>query len=136
MGDILAAGARQDSRLPGGGQSRLALHHPAAARSRFERRDGIASMIQPMIQSIPSAAAPAAGQVAYFSMEIAIDPAIPTYSGGLGVLAGDLLRSAADLALPVTAVTLVSHRGYLRQEIVDGAQVEHRQPWSPVEHAT
>ena len=43
---------------------------------------------------------PASGLVAYCSMEIAIDPAMPTYSGGLGVLAGDTLRSAADLGVP------------------------------------
>ncbi|MDT7813394.1 MAG: glycogen phosphorylase, partial [Acidobacteriaceae bacterium] len=43
--------------------------------------------------------------VAYFSMEIAITPAIPTYSGGLGVLAGDTLRAAADMRLPLVAVT-------------------------------
>jgi len=47
--------------------------------------------------------------IAYFSMEIAIDPAMPTYSGGLGVLAGDTIRSAADLKLPMVAVTL-GHR--------------------------
>ena len=50
--------------------------------------------------------------VAYFSMEIGLDPAVPTYSGGLGVLAGDSLRAAADLKLPMIAVTLVHRRGY------------------------
>src|SRR5665213_2166104 len=48
-------------------------------------------------------------QIAYFSMEIAVAPNIPTYSGGLGVLAGDTLRSAADTGLPLLAVTLL-HR--------------------------
>jgi len=43
---------------------------------------------------------PSSGHVAYFSMEIAIHPSMPTYSGGLGVLAGDTLRSAADLGIP------------------------------------
>ena len=52
---------------------------------------------------------PDAGQVAYFSMEIAIQPSMPTYSGGLGVLAGDTLRSAADLRVPLAAFTLL-HR--------------------------
>lgn len=70
-------------------------------------------------------------RVAYFSMEIAIDPAIPTYSGGLGVLAGDMMRSAADLAVPLIGVTLVSRRGYFRQEIVNGVQVERAEPWEP-----
>lgn len=45
--------------------------------------------------------------IAYFSMEIALEPGMPTYSGGLGVLAGDTIRSAADLKLPMVAVTLV-----------------------------
>ena len=51
-------------------------------------------------------------RIAYFSMEIALRNEIPTYSGGLDVLAGDTLRSAADLELPMVAVTLVSRRGY------------------------
>lgn len=44
--------------------------------------------------------------IAYFSMEIALEPAMPTYSGGLGMLAGDTVRSAADLKLPTIAVAL------------------------------
>ena len=74
---------------------------------------------------------------AYFSMEIALRPEIPTYSGGLGVLAGDTLRSAADLALPLVAVTLVSRAGYFRQTIdANGAQGEQPDPWDPAQHAT
>jgi glycogen phosphorylase len=42
--------------------------------------------------------------IAYFSMEIALEPGMPTYSGGLGVLAGDTLRSAADMKIPLIAV--------------------------------
>lgn len=74
-------------------------------------------------------------RVAYFSMEIAFDEAIPTYSGGLGVLAGDLLRSAADLGAPMVGVTLVSRAGYFRQQIVAGRQVEQPEPWDPAAHA-
>ncbi|GIZ51639.1 alpha-glucan family phosphorylase [Noviherbaspirillum aridicola] len=75
-------------------------------------------------------------RVAYFSMEIALDSQLPTYSGGLGVLAGDMMRSAADLALPVVGVTLVSRAGYFRQEITEGGrQVEHPSPWNPAQHA-
>jgi starch phosphorylase len=71
-------------------------------------------------------------RVAYFSMEIALRNEIPTYSGGLGVLAGDTLRSAADLALPLVAVSLVSRAGYFRQEIdAHGRQVEHPAMWDP-----
>jgi len=50
--------------------------------------------------------------IAYFSMEIALETHIPTYSGGLGILAGDTLRSAADLGLPVVGVTLLHRKGY------------------------
>ncbi|MGA8033969.1 MAG: alpha-glucan family phosphorylase, partial [Casimicrobiaceae bacterium] len=47
-------------------------------------------------------------RVGYFSMEIALRPEVPTYAGGLGILAGDTVRSAADLEIPLVAVTLVS----------------------------
>ena len=70
--------------------------------------------------------------IAYFSMEIALDPSIPTYSGGLGVLAGDTLRSFADLAVPVIAVTLVHRKGYFRQHLdAQGNQTEEPQFWNP-----
>ena len=75
-------------------------------------------------------------RIAYFSMEIALDPAIPTYSGGLGVLAGDTMRSAVNLHLPMVGVTLVSRQGYFRQEIGPGGrQIEHPDPWQPEQHA-
>ena len=71
-------------------------------------------------------------RIAYFSMEIALQNDIPTYSGGLGILAGDTIRSAADLELPMVAVTLVSRAGYFRQELdVDGVQIEHPDFWQP-----
>ncbi|MFW6094153.1 MAG: alpha-glucan family phosphorylase [Pseudomonadota bacterium] len=76
-------------------------------------------------------------QVAYFSMEIALQDDIPTYAGGLGVLAGDTMRSAADLELPIVAVTLASRAGYFRQVLtVDGAQSEEPDYWRPEDHAT
>ena len=69
-------------------------------------------------------------RVAYFSMEIALRSEIPTYAGGLGMLAGDTLRSATDLELPMVAVSLVSHAGYFRQEIdAQGRQTEHAATW-------
>src|SRR5436309_4833757 len=68
--------------------------------------------------------------VAYFSMEIALDPAMPTYSGGLGVLAGDTIRSAADLKLPMVAVTLLHRKGYFRQKLDEnGWQTEEPADW-------
>jgi glycogen phosphorylase len=70
--------------------------------------------------------------IAYFSMEIALDPDMPTYSGGLGMLAGDTLRSAADLGAPVVAVTLVYRKGYFRQYLDPaGNQSEQPQQWEP-----
>src|SRR3954463_8102433 len=70
--------------------------------------------------------------VAYFSMEIALDKAIPTYSGGLGVLAGDTLRSAADLSLPVVGVSLLHRKGYFEQHIDEhGNQTEAPSDWRP-----
>ena len=69
-------------------------------------------------------------RIAYFSMEIALRNEIPTYAGGLGVLAGDTMRSAADLELPMVAVSLASHAGYFRQEIdAQGRQMEHAETW-------
>ena len=55
--------------------------------------------------------------VAYFSMEIGLEPGMPTYSGGLGVLAGDTVRSAADLKVPLVAVTLLHRAGYFYQRL-------------------
>ena len=73
--------------------------------------------------------------IAYFSMDVAFDSAIPTYSGGLGILAGDTLRSAADLGLPVTALTLLHRKGYFDQRLdADGNQLESPSHWSPEEH--
>src|SRR5512134_1212320 len=76
-------------------------------------------------------------RIAYFSMEIALRPDVPTYAGGLGVLAGDTVRSAADLELPLVAVTLVSRNGYFRQELdAQGRQTEQPEPWKPEAYAT
>src|SRR3954469_3696698 len=74
-------------------------------------------------------------RIAYFSMEIALADGVPTYSGGLGVLAGDMMRSAADLGAPLVGVTLASRQGYFRQEIVAGRQLERPEGWDPATHA-
>src|SRR5277367_3449095 len=84
--------------------------------------------------STPEAASPdlSTRRIAYFSMEIALSPALPTYSGGLGMLAGDTLRSAADTAAPMVAISLVHRRGYFRQHLDEhGQQTEFDVPWSP-----
>jgi glycogen phosphorylase len=68
--------------------------------------------------------------VAYFSMEIALENAMPSYSGGLGVLAGDTVRAAADIRLPMVAVSLLYRRGYFSQRLgEDGSQTEEPVKW-------
>jgi starch phosphorylase len=80
---------------------------------------------------------PSAGNVAYFSMETAINPGMPTYSGGLGVLAGDTLRSAADLGVPLVAFTLLHRKGYFQQHLDrSGMQSEDVQSWNPSDFCT
>jgi len=75
--------------------------------------------------------------IAYFSMEIGIRSEIPTYSGGLGVLAGDTIRSSADLRIPLVAVTLVSKKGYVKQKLMeDGNQIECPDEWDPSKFMT
>ena len=75
-------------------------------------------------------------QIAYFSMEMALELAMPTYCGGLGVLAGDMMRAAADGQLPVVGVSLLHRKGYFRQKLDrQGAQTEEPCEWT-VEHFT
>jgi len=65
--------------------------------------------------------------IAYFSMEIALESAIPTYAGGLGILAGDTLRSAADDEISMAGITLLSRKGYFRQ-IIDNTGWQSEEP--------
>jgi starch phosphorylase len=74
----------------------------------------------------------ASAKVAYFSMEIHVEDDIPTYGGGLGVLAGDTVRAAADLGVPIVAVTLAHRQGYVRQQLdAHGNQLEGPSSWLP-----
>jgi starch phosphorylase len=76
-------------------------------------------------------------KIAYFSMEIGLKNEIPTYSGGLGVLAGDTIKTGADLKLPMVAVTLLSKKGYFKQELDEnGRQTELPFSWDPSEYMT
>lgn len=69
--------------------------------------------------------------IAYFSMEIALEAEIPTYSGGLGVLAGDTIRAAADLRIPMIGITLAHRKGYFHQSLdSNGWQSEAPEEWS------
>ncbi|MDI6728758.1 MAG: alpha-glucan family phosphorylase [Thermodesulfovibrionales bacterium] len=71
-------------------------------------------------------------KIAYFSMEIGVRSDMPTYSGGLGILAGDTIKSAADLNLPVVAVTILTKKGYFKQELdIYGRQTELPDEWDP-----
>jgi starch phosphorylase len=70
-------------------------------------------------------------------MEIGLKDSIPTYAGGLGILAGDVVRSSADLKLPLIAVTLVSKKGYFKQKLTNnGEQIELPIEWKPSEFAS
>ncbi len=69
--------------------------------------------------------------VAYFSMEIGLQSDMPTYSGGLGILAGDTVRTAADMEVPMVAVTLLPRKGYFYQELdPSGHQIEKPDQWN------
>ncbi len=75
--------------------------------------------------------------VAYFSMEIALENDMPSYSGGLGVLAGDTIRAAADIRLPMVAVSLLYRKGFFRQRLSEqGMQTEEPVEWNVEEFLT
>src|SRR5271157_2626802 len=75
------------------------------------------------------------GKIAYMSMEIALEVAIPTYSGGLGILAGDTIRAAADLRVPMVAVSLLHRTGYFIQRLdASGWQIEEPARWEVGTH--
>jgi starch phosphorylase len=75
------------------------------------------------------------GTIAYFSMEVGLVPEMPTYSGGLGVLAGDILRAAADLSIPMVGMTLLHRKGYFRQKLDEkGKQIEKPVKWYPEDY--
>jgi starch phosphorylase len=81
---------------------------------------------------VPSSFDISGRKIAYFSMEIALSKSLPTYSGGMGMLAGDSLRSAADTGVPLVAVSLVHRRGYFEQHLdASGQQTESDVVWSP-----
>ena len=68
------------------------------------------------------------GPVAYLCTEFGVHASVPFYSGGLGILAGDHLKSASDLGIPTVAVGLMYRRGYFRQEIDAGGEQQHIYP--------
>ena len=89
---------------------------------------------QPTLETPDPAKSIRGSRVAYFSMEVGLSAEIPTYSGGLGILAGDTLRSAADLGVQTVGVTLLHRKGYFRQVLDrDGNQTEMPIDWNPRE---
>lgn len=88
-----------------------------------------------MPQENPVRPTPEDCRIAYFSMEIALDSSMPTYAGGLGVLAGDTVKSAADQSLPMVAVTLLHRRGYFYQRLdQQSGQTEEPMHWVVGDH--
>lgn len=75
---------------------------------------------------------PQKDKIAYFSMEVGLKSEIATYSGGLGILAGDTLKSFADVGVPSVGITLLNEKGYFFQKIDnEGNQIEEHQEWFP-----
>lgn len=71
-------------------------------------------------------------RIAYFSMEVGVETGMPIYSGGLGILAGDTLKSCADLKIPTVGVTLLYAHGYFDQKLDEsGNQQEFATSWDP-----
>ena len=78
---------------------------------------------------------PSAYRVAIVSAEFGLKKRWPTYSGGLGILAGDWLKEAADMGLPVIGLGIAYHKGYFRQVIDEtGWQSEEPIDFNPEEH--
>jgi starch phosphorylase len=100
---------------------------PSGARRQSAWR---ASAARP-ISSGPVPLEPETIRIAYYSMEVALDDDVPTFSGGLGVLAGDYLRAAADRGTPIAGVTLLYSHGFFRQSIRGAEQREEPVDWSP-----
>ena len=120
----------------GQGLSETYSGHAYRFCSEYCRRQFVAAP-QRYVQGTQAAAQHAVQRrIAYFSMEVAADPRMFTYSGGLGVLAGDTLRSAADLRVPAIGVTLLAAKGYFAQELDElGNQREQPAPWDPAAFA-
>lgn len=75
------------------------------------------------------------GEIAYFTMEIGLDPGMHTYSGGLGILSGDTIKSFADLGVPAVCITQLNDMGYCKQKLDEnGNQIDSPDVWDPNEY--
>jgi starch phosphorylase len=112
--------------VPAATLDRLAVDQDFLARIDAAAGDLRRYLTEPLWyqREMPGDDAPAA--IAYFSMEFGVTEVLPNYSGGLGVLAGDQLKAASDLGVPLIGVGLLYQSGYFRQSLsLDGWQVEH-----------
>ncbi|WP_370943640.1 alpha-glucan family phosphorylase [Amycolatopsis sp. cg5] len=110
--------------LPPSRLAKLAVDEDFLERSRVAIEDLEHYLTEPRWYQEQDGELPEA--VAYFSMEFGVTEALPNYSGGLGVLAGDHLKAASDLGVPMVGVGLLYRAGYFRQALsLDGWQVEH-----------
>ena len=115
--------------------------HPAALVAGLspEQLESVASdprivaRIQHQLDALDQLMTPEPGlpDIAYFSPEFGISELVPQYSGGLGILAGDHVKAASDLALPLCGVGLFYRQGFFRQDVTDGAQSERYQDHDP-----
>jgi starch phosphorylase len=94
-----------------------ALHHAAADRRLATAAAALEERVRADLARETSGPVTADHPVAYFSAEFAVHQSLPIYSGGLGALAGDILKEASDRALPLVGVGLMYRRGYFRQRI-------------------
>ncbi|HEX8120611.1 MAG TPA: alpha-glucan family phosphorylase [Solirubrobacteraceae bacterium] len=107
---------------------RAAADPSLIARAEAVERAVRADLARPPRDEVVAADRP----VAYFSAEFAVHGSLPIYSGGLGALAGDVLKEASDVALPFVGVGLMYRRGYFRQRIdATGWQQEYWVPTDP-----
>ena len=101
------------------------LHEMEQDKAFLAHMDQVIADYHDYLQADPWYSGPRDAMIAYFSMEFGLDATLPIYSGGLGVLAGDHLKSCSDLGLPVVGVGLLYRTGYFRQRVtMDGHQLE------------
>src|SRR4051794_23018187 len=100
--------------------SAAALERAAADEDLVARAQALEATVQADLDRPAAGPLSPDAPVAYFSAEFAVHVSLPVYSGGLGALAGDILKEASDLALPLVAVGLLYRQGYFRQRIDSG----------------
>ncbi|OEV30277.1 glycogen phosphorylase [Streptomyces nanshensis] len=120
--------------LPPSRLAQLASDRPFLRRLAVASGDLHDALSEPRWYQQEAASGDLPRAVAYFSPEFGLTGALPQYSGGLGILAGDHLKAAADLGVPLIGVGLLYRQGYFRQSLsADGRQQEHYPVLDPAE---